>query len=738
MGRRFAWAVLVLASVCALGVGSAGGRTLDSATVIVDVIGKGQITSNPEGIRCGAGKTTCYLTFTSSLTLAREASPNWTFDHWEGACGGGGSTCVVNSGGGGDRVVIAVFKGPPAPSGTLSVTFDSSNGDGTVTAPQRTSGTEINCGPEPSADDCNWDLVNGSVVTLLETPASGAVFNGWGGACSGTSVACTVEIDGSETVSAAWVDSSTTATLNVSVSGDGRVTGPGIDCPSVCSASVPINSTVTLTAEPGDGQVFGGWPAPCATSTALTCTFTMSSTDASVGVAFTAAIVLNVAVVGNGSVSGGTGAISCGSGATVCSAIFAQNATLTLIATPSTGATFIGWTGACGGTSTTCTVLMNQSKNVTATFSAPGGGGGGGTTVTLSVDVSGNGTITGGGIACGLAGSTCTVEETLNSTVILTATPGPGATFVGWGGACTGITGPACTLSMTITRGVTATFTGGAPQGVQLAVGVTGRGTVTGGGIRCGNGAPTCTVTITPGTTVTLTAKAAAGAKFVKWGGACAASKAKATCTLTVSLTTTVTAEFSGGAAAGGGVLTAAGKPVVRAVKGGFTVTLRVKTTQAGVARVRGLRAGRAAVSFSVRVAVGTATIGPFQVKRPGLYTFQITLAGHTLHWRTCLGLCGAKATAPRFTLKREPPVVTLSGAVWSVTLKFRATQISDSHIRVYRDHKLLADHHFLGGAREIIAGPFLLGPGSYTIRLTAVDPYGRVRTLDWLFDLAR
>ena len=29
--------------------------------------------------------------------------------------------------------------------------------------------------------------------------------------------------------------------------------------------------------------------------------------------------------------------------------------------------------------------------------------------------------------------------------------------------------------------------------------------------------------------------------------------------------------------------------------------------------------------------------------------------------------------------------------------------------------------------------GPFLLGPGNYTLRLTAVDPYGRVRTLTWI-----
>ena len=47
---------------------------------------------------------------------------------------------------------------------------------------------------------------------------------------------------------------------------------------------------------------------------------------------------------------------------------------MTLVASAATGATFTGWSGACGGTATTCTVLMNQSKSVTATFRRPGGG----------------------------------------------------------------------------------------------------------------------------------------------------------------------------------------------------------------------------------------------------------------------------------------------------------------------------------------------------------------------------
>ena len=106
------------------------------------------------------------------------------------------------------------------------------------------------------------------------------------------------------------------------------------------------------------------------------------------------------------------------------------------------------------------------------------------------------------------------------------------------------------------------------------------------------------------------------------------------------------------------------------------------------------------------------------------------------IHWRTCLGRCGAAAPGS-FVLVREPPTVTRSGDVWSVTLHLRSNQIADDRVRAYRGKRLLVNQHFLGHASRILLGPFLLGPGSYTLRLTAADPYGRVRTLTWIVALA-
>src|SRR2546426_6850089 len=58
--------------------------------------------------------------------------------------------------------------------------------------------------------------------------------------------------------------------------------------------------------------------------------------------------------------------ITCGS---ICSASFNTGTTVTLTATPGTQARFKGWSGACSGTTTTCTVTMNDNLSVTATFS---------------------------------------------------------------------------------------------------------------------------------------------------------------------------------------------------------------------------------------------------------------------------------------------------------------------------------------------------------------------------------
>jgi uncharacterized repeat protein (TIGR02543 family) len=566
-------------------------------------------------------------------------------------------------------------------------------------------------------------VLTGSTLTVLEEPAADHVFSGWSGACGGTSVSCTVTMDGDRSINASWKSSAETRLLSVSISGGGEVTGGGINCPPTCTATGPLNSTVTLTATLDAGYAFTGWGGACSGS-APTCVLTMDG-DKTVSATFAVAPELTVAVTGNGNLSSGTGAINCGNGGNACSASFVLNSTVTLTASPATGATFLGWSGACGGTGTTCIVLMSASKSVSATFT-------GGPTLLLSVSVTGSGTVIGSGITCGNGATACSANMAANSSVLLTATPAAGATFTGWGGACSGAA-TTCTVSMTSAKSVSATFTS-TPSTFLLSVSVTGSGVVTGGGITCGNGATACSANVTANLSVLLTAAPAAGARFTGWGGACTGTAR--TCTVTLNVAKAVTATFS--RAVSPPVLTPLGSPQVKRSGTGFLVTLRFKTTQAGIARVSGLRAGRAVTTFSRRVTVGAATVGPFPVSTSGFYTFELQLGGRTIRWRTCLGRCGAAAPGPDFVLTRKTPTKTRSGDVWSVTLHLQANLISDARVRAYRGTTLLVDKHFLARAGDIVLGPFMLGPGRYTLRLTATDAYGRVRTLTWIVVLTR
>ena len=123
--------LLLLVASLALGVGNAGGRTLATTTITVEVIGKGAVKSSSpnSGIKCGKGDTTCYLTFTSAgpITLTASPSDKWSFDSWSDDCPGTGvdDTCVLAAGG--DYIATANFTGPATTTSTLSVSFDDTN-----------------------------------------------------------------------------------------------------------------------------------------------------------------------------------------------------------------------------------------------------------------------------------------------------------------------------------------------------------------------------------------------------------------------------------------------------------------------------------------------------------------------------------------------------------------------------------------------------------------------------------
>ena len=158
---------------------------------------------------------------------------------------------------------------------------------------------------------------------------------------------------------------------------------------------------------------------------------------------------LIVAKTGNGSVaSSDKKVLNCGNS---CSAFALKGTAVTLTANPASGTVFAGWSGACAGTSPTCTVTVDGPVQVGAAFLGQ---------YTLSLSRSNSGTVTGAPsgndrrLDCG---SNCSAKFTEGTTVTLTATPAAGKQFLNWTGACTG-TAPTCKVFVNKDASVQAVF----------------------------------------------------------------------------------------------------------------------------------------------------------------------------------------------------------------------------------------------------------------------------------------
>jgi hypothetical protein len=252
--------------------------------------------------------------------------------------------------------VTSVSAAFALPSYGLTVT-KGGTGSGTVTS--NTGG--INCG-----STCSASFTSGTSVTLTAAAASGSTFTGWSGACTGTG-SCVVSLTAATSVTATFALPTYAFTVTKAGTGSGTVTSApaGVNCGATCSASFNSGTSVTLTATPATGSVFAGWSGVC-TGTSTTCTSTMSQAR-NVTATFTAQIyTLSVTASGTGTVSSSPSGINCGS---TCSAGYNSGASVTLTATPATGSTFTGWSGACTGTAS-CVVSMTAAKSVTGTFAS--------------------------------------------------------------------------------------------------------------------------------------------------------------------------------------------------------------------------------------------------------------------------------------------------------------------------------------------------------------------------------
>lgn len=117
---------------------------------------------------------------------------------------------------------------------------------------------------------------NGTIVTVTATPATGSVFAGWSGGCSGTS-SCLVTVASATSVTATFTLVPETLTVTRRGDGTGTVTSSpaGLDCGTSCTRSYDYDSSVTLTASPAPGSAFVDWTGDCTGSS--TCLVAMTA-----------------------------------------------------------------------------------------------------------------------------------------------------------------------------------------------------------------------------------------------------------------------------------------------------------------------------------------------------------------------------------------------------------------------------------------------------------------------------
>jgi hypothetical protein len=180
---------------------------------------------------------------------------------------------------------------------------------------------------------------------------------------------------GATTVTASFNSTSTFA-LDVSVvvqatatgSASGRVVSnpAGIDCGADCSQNYSSGTLVTLTPLPGTGSVFAGWTG---NSDCKDGSVTMNANKSCTANFALNQALLTVTTNGNGKVDSTAGGMTCTSN---CTFGVALGSTITLRATPSTGSSFTGWSGAgCKGTRD-CTIKLSTNKSVNASFVGSG------------------------------------------------------------------------------------------------------------------------------------------------------------------------------------------------------------------------------------------------------------------------------------------------------------------------------------------------------------------------------
>jgi len=318
----------------------------------------------------------------------------------------------------------------------------SKTGNGTVM------GIGINCG-----DECTEELPKGTVLALNASQAMGYTFAGWSGACTGMGV-CSITVDGNKNVSARFTAVPPTMhSLFTVTSGNGTITGTGINCGQDCQGEFTKDTTATLTATPDAGYALTSWSGAC--NGTGPCNVVMNA-NKTVGASFaktnTAPTTQLVSVNTNGTpvefdltaTDAEKDPVTINIGLQPLRGSVAKVANNKYRYTPITPLSASPYTDTFNYNATDGK-LTSPATRVTINYTPR--------LFTLTTSKTGNGTVMGIGINCG---DECSEELVGGSTHALNAVAAMGYDFAGWSGACTGM--GVCNVKMDQNQTVIANF----------------------------------------------------------------------------------------------------------------------------------------------------------------------------------------------------------------------------------------------------------------------------------------
>jgi hypothetical protein len=212
---------------------------------------------------------------------------------------------------------------------------------------------------------CQVEVADDERLTLEASHEEGSYFTGWGIDGCGEDLSCEILVEGDLVVTPRFEPA---ARLTVALEGPegarGEVHVEPVDdrCTSVCDHLLPVGSLVTMAAQGVDLATFEGWQAEVCEGTEV-CEFELDQ-DRLVVALFRPAVTLSVEVEGPGIVRSRPAGIRCPAD---CSASFAAESSVSLVAEASDQAYLHGWSGDCTGTGS-CNVKLDQAHAVGATF----------------------------------------------------------------------------------------------------------------------------------------------------------------------------------------------------------------------------------------------------------------------------------------------------------------------------------------------------------------------------------